>query len=115
MERILTAEQHKLNENGYRIEFPPIFRVDSETTETNQVPELTQTDPLLAEKSLYSLWTGFKLNAWNTSCEVVKKQGEEHFSKKQRKVSQTEQSNLKLAIRMQGGAFMYVNRLGSYH
>ena len=64
--------------------------------------------------------TGFKLYTWTTSCRIVKKANDELFKasldeKKSNEETEKEMKSIKLAIKMQGGAYMYVNRLGSYH
>lgn len=120
IELILVEEQLQLSESGYRLEFPPIFRKRAEQQESADTPESTAPNSS-SEQSVYCLWTGFKLHSWTSTCSVVKKEGEEYFGVKPAKGVQSkdeiarELKKVKLGLKMQGGAYMYVNRLGSYH
>ena len=67
--------------------------------------------------SAYCMQMGYKLFIRSTICKKIQKSGEKAYFIRQdtEKMPEEELRQIKVALKMQNGAYMFINRLGSYH
>ena len=116
MQYILLQEQIKLRKQGFRVEFPPTFR-DKDSPSAGQSLGSPSQD-MNPEQSSYCMQMGLKLFVGRVDCKKVQRSNENTmFFNSQPGIIFPEQTlqQLRIALKMQSGAYMFINRLGSYH